>query len=165
MLTANTMGKATLGVSGSRWGWKPQQEKYVHMLFDCWEFDEMHHGECQGVDEQFHHLALERGIPIIIHPPIKDEFRSTVCSGYAGRREEKNYFVRNCDIVNEASLMVTVPGHMNREKGGTWHATKYAIKKEKTLIILLPTGAVEIYGVQDNGKYGRVYPKAKDFPE
>lgn len=151
-----------LGVTGSRFGWKPQQSNWVPSIFDLWTITEMHHGDCVGVDAEMHHQCKIRNIPIVIHPPQKEELRA-FCEGYKLMLVAKSHFARNRDIVDFSELILAIPSHMNRKSGGTWYTANYAINKEKRLIILLPTGAVETYGPTSEG-YRRIKADGTKLP-
>ena len=135
----------SVGITGSRNGMSESQ-KALLMDILMEDFDEYHHGDCIGVDEQFHNLVVEklkyniyRDRWIVIHPPSNNKCRA-YCDNCTMIYEEKPYLERNKDIVDECDLLIAIPDkdcELNRLRSGTWSTIRYAKKKGKDVIIII----------------------------
>ncbi len=100
--------------------------------------DEFHHGDCTGADEQFHKIVgdYER---TYIHPPEDSKKRAWCSSDHI--LKPKPYLDRNHDIVDATDVLIATPRTNHEElRSGTWATIRYAIKKEKKLIVIYPRG-------------------------
>lgn len=130
-----------IGVTGTRSGMTEyQRNKVVQVLLGYAEYDgseELHHGDCIGVDVITADLAKELGYKIICHPPVKEDLR-----GYFPSNEYRSplsYFARNRNIVDECDHLLVVPFQMEwQPNGGTWYTHDYAKKKGKPITIIWP---------------------------
>ena len=99
---------------------------------------EFHHGDCEGADEQAHHLALGMRMKIVIHPPRVINKRA-FCKGWYERRPVKEYIPRNHDIVDETWVLIATPKeHREVTRSGTWATVRYAKKKGRKVLIFWP---------------------------
>ncbi len=107
---------------------------------------EFHHGDCKGADEQANFIASCRGLRIVIHPPNKSAKRAFCVTNSKGEvRPTKGYIERNHDIVDETDMLVATPSTMKEEvRSGTWATIRYARKQNKKIIILFPSGTIQI---------------------
>lgn len=137
------MESRKIGFTGTREGLSEYQKDEVV----CWlreiQPTEVHHGMCRGGDTDFHLLVLEgldahEGIvtdcKIIGHPPInKKDYVRVTCDEY---REEKDYLVRNKEIVDSVETLIACPLGEETLRSGTWSTVRYARKQGKEVIII-----------------------------
>lgn len=148
-----------VGVTGTRKGLTDAQKHEILCLSlygkEMWkEVDELHHGDCIGVDNEFHWLAYNKGIKIVIHPPRLGQYRAwshhQCCGLDTYIHLPKAYLDRNHDIVDTSDFLVACPGQQGEVlRSGTWACVRYARKQHKTIFIILPDGSkrVEINSV------------------
>jgi len=106
------------------------------------DYDELHHGDCVGVDEQVALMAHE--YRVVAHPPISTMWQSKLTA-------ERNDFVwppkpfleRNRDIVDVTHLLLVVPRYTHEElRSGTWTTYRYAKEIHRPMKIIYPDGSV-----------------------
>lgn len=141
-----------LGITGSREGFTNEQWKafteFVDGLLSRNPIHYFHQGQCVGVDVEAAKYLAEKQVLIVSHPPINKA--SVDESPIHFTREDKTYFERNRDIVDESDFMLVVPNTMqHRSYGGTWYTHDYAVKQNKPLCIIYPNGTIEYKGVFD----------------
>lgn len=127
------------------------QIDWVTDTFDRLKIEEFHHGACTGGDALMHKLALERGIPIFVHPPVNMKYVAPECiePGVPGVMilPAKPYHNRNRDIVFATEGLIALPkqdfqpGEMYW--GGTWYTVNYAERMRKPVIICHPNGKID----------------------
>ena len=140
-----------IGFSGTRFGMSDVQKTAVkQVLADAIEWHKfstrgfsavvVHHGDCVGADDEFHHIARSLGVDkVVIHPPDKDEHRA-FCEGDESRSPAP-HLVRNANIVSEAHLVITAPPTDQEQiRGGTWSTTRLARSQSKLWRVVLPSG-------------------------
>lgn len=128
-----------LGITGTRHG---ASIKQIHKLIEFLKknkIKELHHGDCLGVDMQSHFLTcfLQPNCKIIVHPPIKNDWRAG-CKGDIIKKE-LDYKVRDKNIVNSVDLLIGCP-QTDYEilRSGTWATIRYAKKINRKCIIFYP---------------------------
>jgi len=105
---------------------------------------EFHDGACIGSDYAIHKIAQALKIKIISHPPTIKLKRAIYTSDET--REEKDYLVRNLDIINETDEILAVSdSYKEKLRSGTWFTIKHALKKGKKVTIIFPDGKKEVY--------------------
>jgi hypothetical protein len=139
-----------IGITGTKEGFATEEQLesllnfFIFNARDWYVIREFHHGDCVGVDVQVAALMkdLFPSVKIISHPPKNDKFRAWFESDVI--LEEKDYLVRNHDIVNTVDVMLGVPKE-NHEilRSGTWATIRYSIKKRVPLRIFYPSGIIE----------------------
>jgi hypothetical protein len=138
-----------VGFTGTQKGWTKEQKDSFYRIIDKHDFlikpkywTSFHHGDCIGADWQAHFLIDLMKVPIVIHPPIKEDKRA-FCQHYTEIRKQKEYLARNKDIVNETDVLIATPKE-DKEivRSGTWSTVRYARKKGKRIIIIYPDGMV-----------------------
>lgn len=128
----------SIGFTGTRNGLTEAQSRSLRELLGHFIQNgakTFHHGDCIGADAEAHHIALELGYWIIIHPPIKNSLRA-YCKGHEFRKE-RTHFARNRCIVGESHILIATPATSFETSGGTWYTINYA-KKMGVLIKLIP---------------------------
>lgn len=134
-----------LGITGTQIGMTPKQmSTMIDLLMQLkveTEIEELHHGDCIGVDAEFVQL-VRVGFPaatVVSHPPENPSKRARVPSHI--EQPAKPYLERNHDIVDASELMFAAPKTMSEElRSGTWATIRYARKQQKHLIIVWPDG-------------------------
>ena len=148
----NRDGEAMIwGETGSRHGATRLQLASVGWLWSRYEIEQLHDGDCVGVDAQLFDLGMlfcvER---FVIHPPTNPKnrayrgLRSLAEKAVSCIRREKPYFVRDRDVVDESEVIVACPNNTLDEsdwanaKGGTWYTINYTLSKNKPLAVVWP---------------------------
>lgn len=134
-----------IGFTGTRNGMTRQQIEAFGTLLSAIPFDEFHHGDCIGADNEAANLVFGlRGAccKTVVHPPVDEKLRA-FNKLYVEMREPKTHFARNRDIVNECDVLIVCPLQSERqERGGTWYTHDYAIKRGKKVIVIRPDGTI-----------------------
>ena len=107
-----------------------------------------HHGDCVGADARFDEIAYDLGLSIYIYPPINPKKRAycNLKHPYAYLAPEKEYLVRNKDIVNAAYIMIATPKEFEeQQRGGTWSTIRFAKKRNRLLRIIYPNGSGAVF--------------------
>ena len=132
-----------IGFTGTRQGMTPRQHEIVGAMVRS-SCTEAHHGDCIGADEEFHGICVGAHVKVIIHPPEKRKWRA-FCKGIV--LPEKDYLIRNRDIVDACELLIAAPKEQEEPaptRGqGTWSTVRYARGKRRPCAIVKPSGAVE----------------------
>lgn len=98
-----------------------------------------HHGDCIGADSEAHDLVRTyfKKTKIVIHPPSDEKERAFK----EGDRSflPIDYLTRNKDIVDMCDTLIAAPETKDEvQRSGTWSTIRYAWKKNKRCIILIP---------------------------
>lgn len=130
-------------MTGTRDGMSEKAKKTLRKYMDeNQEITEVHHGDCVGSDEDFHHELSNTSINIFVHPPIKEDYRA-FCKGHTVL-PPKDYLIRNRDIVNICDVLVGFPRSEQEEvRSGTWSTIRYARKVGKKIILIFPNGNIK----------------------
>jgi len=143
------MEEIKIGITGSRYKRSITEfhNKNLHVIFlgfhGLHNFGtanvSVHHGDCTGVDEYCHDLAIKYGMYTVAYPPKNKAYRAfTLNNEIKGERE---YLERNKDIVNEVDLLLAVSATENATgRSGTWSTIRYANKINKPVYVILPSG-------------------------
>lgn len=128
-----------LGFTGSRAGLTPGQREQIAVLLQ--DATQVLHGDCIGADASFHEMALDAGVPIVVHPPDQDD-RRAFCQGAAFLMAPAPYLTRNRAIVTFCDLLVAAPKETREpipSRGqGTWSTVRYARKIDRPFVIVWP---------------------------
>lgn len=99
----------------------------------------LHHGDCIGVDVQTAKIAEFMGVKTVCHPPSNPAARARHASTVI--LPEKEYLVRNRDIVDAVDYMIVVPFEKEEIlRSGTWMTYRYAKKRDVGRTIIFPDG-------------------------
>lgn len=105
-------------------------------------FEWAHHGDCIGADADFHRLADLNGLKTHGHPPLNRSKRAW-CT-FDVMEEEKEYLLRNWDIVNSVDYMIACPKGFKEElRSGTWSTIRYFRGRDCPGSIVWPDGRIE----------------------
>lgn len=132
-----------IGVTGTREGAnKVQLDLAKDFLSKLGSDNELHHGDCSGVDVEIAAIVKELGWRIVCHPPY-----STESQGFFGGdevRAPKGYLERDRNIVDESELLIVIPLQNTwQPRGGTWYTHDYAKKTGKPCVVFYPDGRIE----------------------
>lgn len=134
-----------LGITGTRDGWTPQQEREFRGRILQFMPTHFHHGDCIGVDDQAANVVNEMLslCRIISHPPSDGAYRARNPHAWH-TRSPMGYLSRNLAIVNACDVLIACPKEMEPQaRGGTWYTYRYAKEKGKATILILPDGQTE----------------------
>jgi hypothetical protein len=139
-------GIRTIGFTGTRAGMTNAQRLTFRKLLVLNEVQEFHHGGCVGADAEAHKIAMEKDIPIHVHPSnIKD--KSEMCEDATVKYVTKSPLERNREIVDSVDELIAVPKTEREQlRSGTWATIRYAKKKGVPIKIIEPDGSVKEYG-------------------
>ena len=135
-----------VGFTGTQKGMTEEQRKVLDSLLMTEEATEVHHGDCVGADAELHDVAINRGLNVVIHPPIREAKRA-FCKDALLVTQQKSYLDRNKDIVDAAEVLIATPKEYTPQiRSGTWMTIRYAIQQQKRVIIIYPDGDVNYSG-------------------
>lgn len=107
-----------------------------------------HHGDCIGADQQAHEIAANLGIDIVLHPPLNPKYRAFCSKGVVQTFPEKEYLVRNVDIVEASGgspifdMFAAPSGYDEIMRGsGTWSTIRLAHASNVSLCVIWPSGS------------------------
>lgn len=126
-----------IGFTGTSKGMTDRQAKKVYdFLLKRFNFT-LHHGDCVGADAEADRIAKLIGAKVVIHPPKNPRMRA-FCKGDKVMKE-KEYLIRNRDIVNSTKLLIATPKEKKEVlRSGTWATIRYAKKMGKYVKIFYP---------------------------
>lgn len=128
-----------VGFTGTQSGLTPLQRQSVRCVLEEFQVVDFHHGDCVGADTQAHEEALSLSALIHLHPP-KNPNKRSFCKADVSY-PEKDYLVRNHDIVDMTDVLIVAPkGYEEEIRSGTWATYRYAKKKNKRIIVVFPNG-------------------------
>ena len=132
-----------LGISGSRYGLSNDAKKFLINFIENNNILESHHGDCLGVDKEFHDICIEKKISVVIHPPNINTLRAFCKS--PNILNPKPYLERNKDIVDSTDILIAFPSS-DKEilRSGTWSTIRYAKKKKNKKIIIVPPNGIPL---------------------
>lgn len=155
----------SIGFTGTRSGLTDKQKETL--LIELKKLQEagyrkFHHGDCIGADAEAHDIAESLGYDIIIHPPINPTARAFKKGKIT--LENKDYLIRNHDIVDQTSYLLVCPKEDNEQlRSGTWATYRYAVSKlnqgrldgnKPTIKVIFSDGNREY---REYGKVGRTF--------
>ena len=129
-----------IGFTGTQQGMNYKQRNSVLMYLRSIKFDEVHHGDCIGADQDFHHLVLRYfpEIRVIGHPPVIPAKRAFCI--FSEERAPKPYLDRNRQIVAECDLLIACPKETTEQtRSGTWATVRYARQAKKQVQVFPPS--------------------------
>jgi hypothetical protein len=132
-----------VGITGTRFGASnAQSHSLLSVLTKLFVPDSvLHHGDCQGVDEEGANLARAVGYKLCSHPPIEDRFRAYVQSEIM--MWPLPYLNRNHEIVDQSSVLVACPDSaVESLRSGTWSTVRYARELVRPVVLVFPDGRV-----------------------
>ncbi len=114
-----------IGFTGTQKGMNKSQAAQVRtILFDIGP-SEVHHGGCVGADSEFHAIALELNLWIVLHPPIIKD-RQGIHEAHIVK-PRRSYLERNKDIVDDCDMIIACPVQRYEiRRSGTWSTVRYA---------------------------------------
>lgn len=136
-----------VGFTGTQVGMTDAQFNRIASWFGRRPGMTLHHGDCIGADADAHRAAFEERIRVEIHPPDIDRKRA-FCQGAAVVHPPAPYLIRNIHIVNATTVLIAAPKEETGEelRSGTWATVRAARKAKRRIVIVRPSGRVEVEG-------------------
>jgi hypothetical protein len=104
---------------------------------------ELHQGDCIGSDARANEEANRLGWWTVGHPPTDDSKRAFTKVDSEWPAQE--YMVRNHEIVDVCSVLIATPATGQEvQRSGTWATVRYARKIGTPLVIIWPSGEIEV---------------------
>lgn len=133
-----------VGFTGTRLGMSSKQLEQVQSILKNLNPKLVVHGGCKGADKEFHDIALKQQRKIRIRPCGYLSSHHPQCEIMPVKPPLK----RNLDIIKDASVIIaTPPTETEIIRSGTWHTIRHAAKQKVKVIIVWPSGRVEIRSV------------------
>jgi len=141
-----------IGFTGTQKGLaRSQYEALFRVLhgYSWAEEREFHHGNCVGGDESSHYIAGILKFKRVLHRPLSGR-KEARCSFHLEPVDvlmpRKDYLERNKNIVNATEVLVACPKEEDGEtlRSGTWSTVRYARSLKRKIVIIRPSGKVEI---------------------
>jgi predicted Rossmann fold nucleotide-binding protein DprA/Smf involved in DNA uptake len=131
-----------LGITGARIGPSLEQAKAMRRIIAAWEV--LRHGDCVGVDELAHGIAVELGKTIVLYPPMNPALQARCHELLPGEPEQviinppAPYLERNRAIVNDCEHLLVVPSgpEHSQPRSGTWSTYRYAQQIGRPVTVL-----------------------------
>lgn len=131
-----------LGFTGTSDAVTLAQKVGVAAFLESGQWSEFHHGVCIVADAMAHGLAVDRGIPVVGHPPL-NTMKMAILNGFLRLEPPQEYMVRNQDIVDAVDVMLATPKEFEEQlRSGTWSTIRKARRAGKPVWIILPDGRV-----------------------
>ena len=131
-----------VGFTGTSIGMTNLQQEALKKILTELKPEELHHGDCEGSDEQAHYIALSLKIQVVVHPP-ENPYKRAFCKDFVSIRVEKPYLERNQEIVKETEILIATPKNAIEElRSGTWATIRFAKKQKKHWSIIEPNGKI-----------------------
>lgn len=136
-----------VGFTGTQQGMSPAQYDKVSGWLRRRQAVTLHHGDCIGADLHAHAAAMDAGCRVEIHPPDIDRKRA-FCKGAAVVHPPAPYLIRNIAIVDACEVLIATPKEETGEelRSGTWATVRAARKAKRRIVIVRPSGRVEVEG-------------------
>ena len=138
----------SIGFIGTRHGMSESQKKALFGFIKEKKFNEFHHGDCIGSDEQAHNIIIKyrdetkEKIKIHGHPPKYKKYRAN-CQ-FDIEYTADDYLPRNHNIVDSTDILVATPDTPERLRSGTWATVRYAREKNKKIYVIHRNGHITI---------------------
>lgn len=139
-----------IGFTGTRHGMSDAQKNSFLTLIKEKEFNEFHHGDCIGSDEQAHKMVEtykndhKEKIKIHGHPPKYKKYRAN-CK-FDIEYTPDDYLERNHNIVDATDILIATPDVPETLRSGTWATVRYAREKNKKIYIIHKNGKISVNG-------------------
>jgi hypothetical protein len=133
-----------IGVTGTHTGATVAQKTTLRAFIQFLQPDEARHGDCIGVDAEFHDIVREslETSYIVVHPPTDPKRRAYKQGDLI--KPPKPFLVRDDDVILASDLMFGVPGEFKEHlRSGTWATIRHTRKFKKPLVIIYPDGTIE----------------------
>jgi hypothetical protein len=132
----------SVGVTATREGLSPEQNKWIKDFLNRNGAAVMHHGDCIGGDEELAEIFSNFDTYIIAHPGLSSHQRAN--SKYNDIvLPRQDYQVRNRYIVKLSQILLAFPrGPLEEIRSGTWSTVRYAKRENSKLIIIGPDGEI-----------------------
>ena len=136
--------RIVVGVTGTHLGATELQKTVLRSLIQFIKPDEARHGDCVGVDSEFHDIVRDCIKPsfIVVHPPADPKRRAYKQGDVI--KPPRPLLVRDDDVILASDLMFGVPnGFKEYLRSGTWATIRHTRNFRKPLVIIYPDGTLE----------------------
>jgi len=134
-----------LGFTGTQRGMTPVQRARLEYYVQMFKPEHGIHGDCICADAQFSAVCDKFGVTVQVHPP-EDDSKRAFCKATI-TYPVKPYLVRNHDIVDACDQLIACPKGLTEElRSGTWATVRYAVAQQKPVMVIYPSGNVELRG-------------------
>lgn len=139
-----------VGFTGTRLGMNLVQSRHLielltedERLEDDSDEHDFHHGDCIGSDAKAFVIARQLGWRTVAHPGLSSRLRANTESDEI--RTPLGFAERNRMIVDESMILLATPNtEYNINRSGTWSTIRYARRIYRPILILLPSGKLEV---------------------
>ena len=130
-----------VGFTGTQLGMREAQQQAIVRSFKLRQPTMAWHGDCVGADAQFHRLLRSFATECKIGGCIPDNDSKRAFCDFDITEQPLPYLQRNHNIVDRAEIMLACPAQ-DREmlRSGTWATIRYAQRKHKPILLILPSG-------------------------
>lgn len=147
-----------MGVTGTHLGATQAQQIVLRSLIQFLKPDEFHHGDCIGVDAEFHDIVREclQTSYIVVHPPTNPKRRAYKQGDLI--KPPRPFLIRDDEVIIASDLMFGVPCDFEEQlHSGTWATIRHTRNFKKPLVIIYPDGTLETDRVlQFSEKYAKI---------
>lgn len=135
------MSVSVLSFTGSKNGRAPQaQRDAIKRVIERLDPIRGVHGDCVGRDEDFNDEMLAFKASVHARPCDITSHRA-FCHGLAVSHEPERPLDRNKKIVDDSDVLLAAPEGPEVVRSGTWSTIRYALKRGKHVIIVMPDGS------------------------
>lgn len=131
-----------LGFTGSRKGLSSTQADAIERLLTAMSIDEVHHGDSVGADAEFHELASQLLLDVVVHPPV-DARQQAYVKGAARTYPPLDHLDRNKNMVLSTDMLIAAVQGQERQRSGTWATVRYARKLKRPIAIVDANGHIQ----------------------
>jgi hypothetical protein len=134
-----------VGFVGNPGGMTGDQMVQLRWLLAQIEPTEVHHGDGQRADAQFHEIACSLGISTIIHPSTDIATRA-FSEPFTRRFEPRMSDERNQDIVKDSMILIvaTVGRAPTEDHSEVWEVVQKAREAGSLIVLIFPDGTWEL---------------------
>lgn len=135
-----------VGFTGTREGMTGPQIETVKSILQDENPVRAVHGDCIGADAQFHDICVARKVWIDVYPSNIVTQRAYSHGMIDTVHTPRPPLDRNKLIVDECDFLIVAPAQEKEVlRSGTWSTYRYAMKKKKTVYLILPSGQFAKY--------------------
>ena len=137
--------RMSVGFVGSGSGMTEKQMEQLLWLLIQIDPTEVHHGDGQGADTQFHGMVCSLGIPTILHPST-DIGNRGFGEPFTRRFEPRTSDERNQDIVNDSMILIaaTFGDEPTDDHSEMWNVIRQARQAGILIVLIYHDGQWEL---------------------
>lgn len=130
-----------IGFTGTQQGLSFEQRETLADVLENSDFDIAMHGDCIGADRDFHDIVrnLDFDVKVVVFPS-NIEGKRAFCDADSVM-DSADPLVRNAAIAQLCDTLIACPKEFSEVlRSGTWATVRYAMKAQKTIVLILPDG-------------------------